>query len=697
MIKNRTFFKHGFLLTAALILVSLFVSCSSGQKTSFISKLDEIDVYIAAGNTGDALNQLKKSEKTARSPMDFLGLYRRYLLLGENQKAENILVNSIKKHSSSLELKAVYVHHLLENNRITEALAYSKDLKDSEYASLYAENVIRFAKENHLSADLTFNPPKRLLKGKALKKNQLPSQKETDECFYDLRFVPLYASVWNVNHNSLWLKNAASLYMLNGEYAKASVLRPDFKLVNDLSDSYFWGTVLYDSGRYTESLDYLLLKQKDWRENILSVKAMALSADNLYILGEDEQSEELRKRLIEISASVYGISVLVDSSAFDSEAEKNIEADNEAAVFQRDDLITSERDTEENPLKTSEALKTLDEILPVIYLNSALFEKKSNNITGEYLRLTQLVNLYPFYEPGLASYGQFALETLRRPPEEELLQLLRRSGLRTQKMEENDALPEIQLEDALNRINEALKMQKTPDLVVLKEEMYLETHRDIKKGEKSGRAWKLLEENETGKDLYPPEIMKYVLLTLISTDNEEEAYSCFKKYVQAEHSSTVEELFAFEESTKSAGEKSDESSGKPALWEYEACAWFLLKKDVKKSLSLYEYIISHYGDRTPGTVTAGQNDSVICAMMNAAVIYSGFARYEEADELLVKASGRAADPYVKAEILYRSAELDLTLGNERNAVRSLKYAVSLNPKHNKARLLLKTLTGKTGS
>ncbi len=123
-----------------------FVSCSShSEGSSFTSRLDTIDVFISQNSTESAIKALKKLEKKAYSSYERLGIYKRYILLGEKKAAEKVLVKGLKKLSGNPELSAVYGNFLLREGRLEEAFTVSQCLENSSYSSIYAECVLRKA------------------------------------------------------------------------------------------------------------------------------------------------------------------------------------------------------------------------------------------------------------------------------------------------------------------------------------------------------------------------------------------------------------------------------------------------------------------------------------------------------------------------------------------------------------------------
>jgi tetratricopeptide (TPR) repeat protein len=90
--------------------------------------------------------------------------------------------------------------------------------------------------------------------------------------------------------------------------------------------------------------------------------------------------------------------------------------------------------------------------------------------------------------------------------------------------------------------------------------------------------------------------------------------------------------------------------------------------------------------------SSSKNSAVMNSFVNLGVLFASIDRYDEALEMLNKASAKATDKKEKAEILYRMAELSRSSGDLREASRTLKYALSLDSSNNKARLLQKKIS-----
>ena len=314
----------------------------------------------------------------------------------------------------------------------------------------------------------------------------------------------------------------------------------------------------------------------------------------------------------------------------------------------------------------------LKRLLPLLVMNTALYARNTGDLIEQYNRLYELVHYYPLYEPGLAAYAEYAIESQNRPAEESLDRQLRAAGLRTVAMENRDAIPVVSLKEVIDLIDSAIEEKKTPSLVVLKEfvnneSLWKETHEV-----KASKVWRLLEDNEVSASVYPSDVMHYAVVTLIKNGDSKNAQRLFCEYMNAVYP--------------------DEDMDDMSLWECEAAAYFAAdRQEYSTARRYYEHILDRYSRRIPVTNTAGQNDSLTYSYINMANIYAGYNKIPQALDMLNKASARVTDGELKSEILYRIAEECVYMGNEKDALRSLQYSVSLNPDHSRARLMLKRL------
>jgi len=299
---------------AAVLLISLFsISCSlKSEGSAFTSQLDVIDDLIAQGQNDDAVKLLKKLEKKAYSSFDSLGIYRRYVQLGENTAGEKLLKRAYKRNSKSPELCAVYAHLLMRTQRLEDALKIVPALEGTEYDSIRAEALLQEALLSAASAD----------------------------SFRAVSYIPLYISAYKRTHDTAWLKDGVSLQMAAGNYADAAALHPDKLFTPD--DAYFWALILYDSGKFQEAADDLdtsdMLSRTQYGESAIPasmISAAALRSDLYITLGDADAAEKERQRIFSLikdskteddftSTNADALSAMYVNSAYWSEKQKNI-------------------------------------------------------------------------------------------------------------------------------------------------------------------------------------------------------------------------------------------------------------------------------------------------------------------------------------------------------------------------------------
>jgi len=650
--------KHSVLLVLCAVLFCsqlIITGCSSHSEGAAIStELGFVDILIGQGKTKEAMDLLQKTEKLASTPLESMGVYKRYVTLGETDRAESALKKALRRHKKDKQLLAVYGNFLLDQNKSKKALKVTKPLSGTEYGSVYAEAFLTYALETGWSADDLFGKTFFLFRGKKKNPDHSATAKEKFEVFYDSRFVPIYLDAARSTKLSRWARNAAALCMKEGNFTKASEAYTG--TVDSLEDSLFWGSVFYDAGLYTESLEALVAGDSFPGSIALKVEHKALEADDYYLLEEDVAAEKIRSELIDvILAEAVNVNAGLTSYA--------------------------------------------KQVLPVVYVNSAMYLKTKNDLAKEFSRLDTLVTNFPDYVPGLASYGDYALHLLRRPPEDKLSQDLRSAGLRTKAMEEEDRIPKIPLEDALQKIDESLERTKNPRLIIIHEQLLAELHRDWETEHKASRVWPLLEKNALEKSsLYPDDVAHYSVVVLLNNGHEQDAKDLFIKYEQSKHEDALVEK-------KKKGSDGDEDSlpakFEPAehpdllnLWESEAAAWFYVKDGrIDEALAMYNNILGNYSKRTPVMNAGGKSEAVTNAYINIANIYAGRGQGVLALDNLKKALPRTLDESLKSDVLYRIGKEYYYAGDYKNAIRSLQYSLNQdnaqNKVRNRARLILK--------
>lgn len=77
--------------TSAFFVLILFLLCSCSQvkeEKAFSTYLSEVDSYIISGSTVSALELLKEIAPKSASPLEKLGVYRRFIQLGSAQRQD---------------------------------------------------------------------------------------------------------------------------------------------------------------------------------------------------------------------------------------------------------------------------------------------------------------------------------------------------------------------------------------------------------------------------------------------------------------------------------------------------------------------------------------------------------------------------------------------------------------------------------
>lgn len=602
-----------------------FPSCSShSEGSSFTSQLDSIDVLISQNSNESAIKALVKLERKAYSSYERLGIYKRYILLGEKISAEKVLARGLKKLGGNAELSAVYANFLLRENRLEEAFEISRCLENSAYSSIYAECVLSKAFvsiENQGEVlEEAFSSVKK--KGKKSRDKANGSPIATKELFCNEKFVPIYVGAYKGSGDSRWIYNAASVLMKSGEYKAASELYPN--KISNYADSLFWGGVFFDGGFYAQSLSALEASERlasldgkgDYSPELYS-KILALEADCTYVEGDDKGSEALREKLISI-----------DGGRFAS---------------------------------------------PHVYMNGAMYSKRQGNPHFLHERLEKLLSKYPDYIPGLFGYAEFAIDQMNVPEEDVLSKELRSAGIKTLEMERRDRIPVVTLENVFEKLD-SLENGREPMVVVLRDILTSEKFKSEKKERSVSDIWGMLESNES-QNAYPEEIVKYAVEYFCSRGMTGEAQGLFEGYMKKKYD------FDYMKNPSDL-----------ELWECEYGAWFACQGlEYRDGIDLYRFIVDRYGSRIPALNSSSSNRSVVNSLVNLALVYACIDRSDEALSLLNSASSKAADAKEKAEILYRMAEINWTEGDSRSAARSLKYVLSLDKEHNRARLLLKKI------
>ena len=232
-----------------------------------------------------AIKELKKVEKRAYDSWSYIGIYKRFILIGEQNLAEKIIKKALKKNKQNQELLAVYTNFLLKQNRLEDAGKYAEKLRNGNYASLYSELVLR------------------------------ESQKQvTDQgayAFYQNEdFYQIYLDAYKGSKNPIWLRNCAVYNLTQGLYNQASLLNPP--AYADVDDAYFWGLCLYDAGKYNFAIEALEKAHKFYSDydnkkqfKCNEIQIVALESDAYMAVSDFEQADLVRSCVVNNIDTVF--------------------------------------------------------------------------------------------------------------------------------------------------------------------------------------------------------------------------------------------------------------------------------------------------------------------------------------------------------------------------------------------------------
>ncbi len=271
------------LLTFLLFSFILFCfsSCRmKAEQNSLTSQFDVIDALVMQNQMQSALKELKKAEKRAYDSWTYIGIYKRYMVLGENSLAEKVLKKALKKNNNNLELQAVYSAFLLREGRLEEAGKLSEKLRGSKYASLYSEYILRDSAQKAAASN------------------------EKGFTFYTRKeFYQIFLDAYKTSKNPLLLRNCAVFNLLNGEYGLAASLNPAF--FQDADDAYFWATVCYDAGQFYDAIEAIEESRRlmTGYQGTVSfktsqVRQTALESDAYMAVSEMEAAENARRGIV---------------------------------------------------------------------------------------------------------------------------------------------------------------------------------------------------------------------------------------------------------------------------------------------------------------------------------------------------------------------------------------------------------------
>lgn len=279
--KQKGLKKHFLILILFSLILFCFSGCSSrAEQKSLTGQFDVIDALILQNQMPSALKELKKTEKRVYDSWSYIGIYKRYMMLGESADAEKLLKKALKKNGDNEELLAVYTNFLLRSDRLAEAGKLASKLRETKYASLYSEYILRDAQSKN------------------------PDDPEKRYALYQSRdFYQIYLDAYKTSKNPVWLRNCAVNNLTDGAYSLAADLLP--QAFSDADDAFFWAMVTYDAGRFYDTLDALensrRLMSGYENQNVFNttrIQQVALESDAYIAVSDMEGAEAVRREVI---------------------------------------------------------------------------------------------------------------------------------------------------------------------------------------------------------------------------------------------------------------------------------------------------------------------------------------------------------------------------------------------------------------
>ena len=622
-----------------------FASCSKSEDASFNSNLESVDIFIKNGDTGEAMRLLKKTEKKAYSSFARIGIYRRYMTLGEEKRAEAVLSKGLKKLPENPELSAVYGHFLLRKNRLSDAVSVTKCLEGTKYGSLRSEAIMKTLLDTDDLANIS-SP------------------------LFSREFSSTYYDMYVGTDDARWLRNCALVYLLRGEYSMASSLQQDLE---DSQDALFWAFVQYDSGNY----DIAASNLSQVNSPMLKGSAALLASDAYMMLDDEANAESARETYI------------IETKKSDAKIQPAILVNSSLYAFRHENYRKSYE-------YLIEALIAEPDFIPALISYGKLSWKDSQPLQitelEKALRKTSLrTNKMREYDERPKFTIDDALFRMNETLERES-----KAGLK----HDDDLIVE-RLSLYLKDNPDLTLTQKTAAIWAELEQNQLGTNlypsHLVQFAVQKFLAYGLIEE---GRDLF----MNYIDAKFDLNYRKQQADSGKIETVETDifGGEKVEEVPLIPESVArlAFGDRAADKSDRMEIWEVEFAAYFsLLEKNVSAAKRLYEYVVFETGGvkraNATGLVTSVSPLAAASSSANLAMIYSSTGEKKKAVELYSLAAGKSKSAQTKSKLLYRLAKIQFEDGGDlEKAKTNVRYSLSLDPANADARLLKRIIEAK---
>ena len=318
-----------------------------------------------------------------------------------------------------------------------------------------------------------------------------------------------------------------------------------------------------------------------------------------------------------------------------------------------------------------------EQYLPVIFVNSAIWEMNCGNADACADLLFYAVNKWTDYVPALVLYADFAYNSsLQRKEDTEIL-ALRNAGITSLEMEKYDKRRKIPLSDAIYRIDTALEKKNDPYLEIVKLDLKYKTNKNLSEKEKNRDLWYLLEDIYETEKTYNYLLVQYALNYLLRTNQKADAWKVFYDYVSQKNNFSEKRNF---------WEQFIEKINEIELPVCEFAGYFAAEnKLVEEAVRIYEYCVyESAGFLEDGLISPNVSTQ---ACMNLADIYFSIGKKDKALKLYGIISGRETKNSLRSDIFYRIANIYVAQGDIKNALRLAEYSYSLYPQSVRASVL----------
>ena len=619
-----------------------FVSCSKdADAASFMTSMESVDSFIKNGDVSEAMRILKKSEKKAYSSFARIGIYRRYMTLGEEKRAERVLQMGLKKLPDNPELSAVYGTFLLRHGRLDEAIAVSEILEGTKYGSIRSEAVL-----------------KKLLQTENLASANSP--------LFSLEFSSAYYDMYVGTSDARWLRNCALIYLLRGEYAMSSSLQVDE--LSDSEDALFWATVQYDSAHY----DIAVRNLRSVTSPLLAGSAALLASDAYMMLDDEESAEKVRADYL---SSLSPLSKVNPSLSVNSALYAFRHAQYRVAYEHLLDALVSDPDfipalitygklswQDSRPVFMTELEKALRKTSLRTNLMREYDERPKFTVSDALYRMEETLERES--RAGLRHNDDLIVERLslylKDNPD---LTLTQKTAALWSELEQNELGTNLYPAHLVQFVVQKLLSYGLIDEARSLFMNYIDAKFDLNYRKQASEAGS---EDEVKTDIFGGE--KIIKVPVIPESVARLAF----------------------------GDRAADKTERMEIWEVEFAAYFsLLDKNISAAKRLYEYVVFETGGvktaNAAGDIISVSPLSAPSSAANLAMIYSSLGERKRALLLYSLAAGKSKSSETKSKLLYRVAQIQANTGNVLDAKASLTYSISLDPSNADARLLKRQL------